>query len=177
MVIDYIKKPSFELLAKGTNFELRIYPPAKRTVKIVGRNYFLQFPYVIFGKYFVKDEGSWLHIAFTDRKLTRNSLSKMVYLPSVGNILSDYWYACLDFGPDGHYRQFHKLTFEDLICKFWNNEFSMEDSYESPPLGGRYHAWQKMSLDEVLKAVSKIEYKMSLSRFIGIVRRKERHDF
>jgi hypothetical protein len=172
MEIKVNKKPSFKVLAKGKNFEIRIYPPVKRTVKIVGRDYFLQFPYIVFGKYSGEntdgDTGSWLHVAFADRNLTKSSLAKMVYFPSLGNIRMREWYACLDVYI-GHYMQPYDLTFEDLIYKFWNNEFSTEPFHESPPLGGRYHAWQKMSLDKVLKTISKIKHKISLSHFIGLV--------
>ena len=180
MNIKINKKPSFKILVKegniGGDIEVRIYPPVKRTVKIVGRTYFLQFPYVIFGKYSGRNEnghkGSWLHVAFANRKL--RSLAKMIYFPPFGNIVREEWVVCLDVD-DGHYLQSYDSTFEDLIHKFWNHTFS--DSYLSRPFGDRYHTWQKMSLDEVLKAVSETLIKKSLSSFIQIVEKGEGSDY
>ena len=195
MIIKGIKlNPTYQVLAKGSDFEVRLYPSCKRTVKIIGRFYFLPIPYMVYGKYTGANKngiiGTWLYVAMADRKLTKNSLGKFVYYIPLGNV--NRWQACLDkppvyphhpanphltddgvFNPNrGHYVQPLEDTFEDLLYKFWSHEFNNNLAFHCKKslvaFGGRFHEWAKMTSKDALKAVSNIEYKIPLSMFIGV---------
>jgi hypothetical protein len=172
-------KPTYGVLAKGSDFEVRLYLPCKRTVKIMGRFYFLPIPYMVYGKYTGANKngtiGTWLYVAMTDRKLTKKSLGKLVYYTPLGNVSG--WQACLDnprldgnFDPNrGHYVQPLEDAFEDLLYKFWSHEFNNAGMKKSlTAFGGRLHEWAKMTPKQALKAVPNIEYKIPLSMFIGM---------
>ena len=178
------KVKNYKILAKGSKFEIRIYPPCKRTIKIVGRFYFLPFPYMVYGKFtgvnvgryadFNVDIGNWLYVGLSSKDLTSNSLGQFVYYPPLGNISG--WQACLNSGrinnkENGHYMQPIEDTFEDLLYKFWNYEFSGE--VECEIFGGRFHSWARMKPEEVLEAVPRIDEKITLSNFIGITAKGE----
>lgn len=94
----------------------------------------------------------------------------------MGNISG--WQSCLNSGrinnkENGHYMQPIEDTFEDLLYKFWNYEFSGQPYTSLKEFGGRFHAWEKMKSEEVLEAVSRIDEKITLSNFIGITAKGE----
>jgi hypothetical protein len=179
-------KKNYKVLAKGStnnpkgDFEVRVYPPCKRTVKLAGRFYFLPIPYQVFGRFAGATDngriGSWLFSAFATKSLGKNKRDQgqFVYLPPLGNMGG--WQVCLNSGrgADGkevqHYGQPLEDAFEDLLYKYWNYESFTFGNYNSlKAFGARLHAWTEMTPEQVLKALPNNEMKITLSIFIGLV--------
>jgi hypothetical protein len=114
-----------EIIESNGNFEVRKYPPQKRTIMVCGRYYYLPMPHIIF----VKSSGykygglpcDFLHVAFADE-------FSRIYFPPLSNIHSQTWAACIgsarnkiagyEFAIDCQY------SFEELIAEFWGSSFS-----------------------------------------------------
>jgi hypothetical protein len=113
-----------EIIESNGGFEVRKYPPQKRTIVVCGRYYYLSMPHIIFVKscgYRSKVQPcSFLHVAFTDES------NDYVYFPPLSNIHSQTWAACIgghrlsgyEFGVDCRH------SFQELIMEFWGSNFS-----------------------------------------------------
>ena len=133
------KKPLF---LGGINpiLEIRKYPPHKRTLKIAGSYYFLQFPHAVYMRR-LRGYSVNLGVGFTDE------IGKTLYsLP----ILSGFDATCLDLL--FHFNFPLVTPFEDLISLFWQNEFpNLIASYSNNKAFKSYKDWANMSLAQVIE--------------------------
>jgi hypothetical protein len=158
---------NYETLYKTPTIEVRKYPPCKRTLHIEGKDYFLQFPYMVFAQR-KTGEYNYLYVAFAKED------DQFVYFPSLGHIQGDSWCICLaitdEFESEGK-------DFDELIDEFWFSRFCcprmghFSEAYKSLKKNFvRYREWQKLSEKQVLK---QLRYrKTSLKDFIKVVRKR-----
>jgi hypothetical protein len=130
---------SYRILQKTRDTEIRKYPPIKRTVEIMGRSYYLQFPSLVF---------SWDgHLSVWFAKESDDE----VYEVPLPNIEGQDGYICLDH--DGR----QPKDMDDAIAWFWMNEFNdwlgSEECFRKT--FGRFHSWAKLSLEQVYQKLQK----------------------
>lgn len=145
-------------------WEVRKYNPQKRTVWIAGREYFLQFPWIVFMRLWSKNK-SYFSVAFAKEG------DSIVYTPMLPHCSTDnscdLWVVCLGGGYDWnddddsgfrHYCHPSRISLDDMIARFWTSHFASFDYWhinkdaireafgEINPI----HKWQKSNLDQVL---------------------------
>lgn len=153
----YMYKPLVD--AKKTEekprIEIRKYYPQKRLIVAAHREYYLQFPYIIFACR-THSTGSYLYVGFAKQD------DGTIYFPSLPNMCPQTYGICLarSYG-DGHFKQSVGATLDQLIELFWITEFDpweygWEIGHRSlmQNFQGRYNYWKKLSLPEVLTHVS-----------------------
>lgn len=137
---------------KGEGFEIRKYPPSKRTISICNRTYFLSLPYVVFG-FFKNPKFTCLATAFAKD-------SESIFFPPLPNVYNNY-IVCLGGGAHNdnwtsHFSHSPHHTIEDLISRFWQSDFHSIDEWTDAEdaLFSNYrsfHDWAKLSPDQVIE--------------------------
>lgn len=156
----------FQVLEQGKNFEVRKYPPRKRFVSIAGREYWLPFPYIVFGWRLYSD-CSYLYLGFAKED------DESVFFPAIPNVIDPHWCLCLG-RHDGHYRRPEK-DMESMIARFWQTSF---DSTGMWPVSerslkvhyGSFHAWQALSKSEAVACLDDKGKKEKLEAFVKRVK-------
>lgn len=141
--------------AEGEGFEIRKYPPAKRTISVCGRTYFLPFPYIVFG-FFWTPRYTCLSTAFAKD-------SDSIFFPCLPNVHNNY-IVCLGGGWHeedwtSHFSHDPKYTCDELISRFWQSDFHdiREWDYGSDAIDASYlsfHNWARLSPDDVMSRLS-----------------------
>jgi len=144
----------YRILAKIDDVEVRKYYPQKRLIVVAGREYYLYFPYMIFGGRISPTNGSYLYVGFSKEN------DKTIYFPSLPNMCSQTYGICLGRG-GGHFQQSVGTSLDKLIETFWITEFDPWDygweiGYRSlrQNFNGRLNFWKNLKLPEVLDRIS-----------------------
>jgi hypothetical protein len=158
-----------EEVKNGEGFEIRKYPPHKRTINVCGRTYFVPIPYVVFGCFRHHVGGgsplarqlSYLAMAFAKEE------DEFVYFPTLPNVSPSYlvclggvFYAENHQSSWGSHYAHANVTCEELISRLWQSPFAdihywgnceraLEQTY------GGFRAWQGLDLTTT---VSKLHY-------------------
>jgi hypothetical protein len=127
-----------------SHVELREYPPVKRNVTVCGRNYFLQFPYMVF----LQTPFYNLSVGFAKEPIT--STKSKIFYPCLPNIFDGYR-VCLAT------RKYNNL--DTSIRAFWSNEFRSYhysgNEFIIKETFGRLKVWEKADLKEVYKKINR----------------------
>jgi hypothetical protein len=163
-----------EFFHDGEGWEVRKYTPQKRTVIVGGREYFLQFPWLVFMK-LISKRNAYLSLAFAKEDDFR------VYAPLLPNCglytNRNIWTVCLGSGYTeieyGHYLQRSEIKFDAFVARFWSTRFDSYDGWDlakdaSYDIFGysRLHAWGRMNLSEILDRLHLPYGSISLDDFI-----------
>ena len=143
---------AYKTFHKTFGYEMRVYEPVKRTIFSGGKSYFLPFPYVVFYRklipinYMRPWNPGWLIFArMANKEVT--SKDQLLY----DNILGGGNYPiCLNYLH--HFVGPFWTSFNTMITRYWSTSFS--PNYLSS-VGGSFSAWEELSIEEVLKAVSR----------------------
>ena len=133
------KKP-YKKLKRG----VRLYYPQKRTVLYKGRYYTVQFPHML-----AVSDLDGLCIAFSDEK------AKIALPPPLPNV--SFYEVCMP-------EKYSDAKLTKMIKGFWTTEFTefLDEAnirIAKEFCDKRFHAWEKMSLKQVEKAVQELAKK------------------
>jgi hypothetical protein len=128
---------------RNNHVELREYPPVKRNVSIAGRNYYLQFPTMLF----LQSGVGTLAVGFVKEPI--ESFESTIYYPCLPNIFEPGFRVCLT--PE-------KRDLDSLIKAFWNQQFRSYDyshnNHSIKNTFGRLANWAQCNLDQVNKKIA-----------------------
>lgn len=166
-------KVKYKLLQEGEH-EVRIYPPAKRTVINQGDGFiFLQFPYMILGIH-PYQQGAFLYGCFALQDLSQLSeedrMKATVYrMPFPKQFDRGMWGPCC-LNWDSCYYQPGK-TLDKLIDLFWLTEFRGVGDYGQKSI----KCWSTLSLEEIGTMLEKSPkfYKGTYEQFLKATTRGE----
>ena len=147
------RRMPYRILLQNETLEVRKYFPQKRVIVAAGREYYIQFPYLIFAGRF-HESGSYLYVGFGKKD------DETVYFPSLPNMCPQTYGICLGRS-GGHFQQDKKKDLDNLIELFWITEFdawslgwtiahrALQQNFQ-----GRLNDWKKLNLQEVLDHVT-----------------------
>lgn len=151
-----------EFSHNGEGWEVRKYNPQRRTVRICGRDYFLQFPWVVFMRLWSNDK-SYFSVVFAKDD---DSIVYAPMLPHCSVSTDKLWIVCLggydwNDGDDSwlnHYCHPSNISFNDMITRFWTSSFTSFDYWHLDRFTIReafgevnpIHNWERSNLDQVL---------------------------
>jgi hypothetical protein len=177
-------KRGYETIIEENNLEMRVYSPVKRTLPVFGLSHrgidthFLPFPYVVFTRVNRCDNRWFLFVrlmgeekpkipkeiplgVFDYRKFKKNRKGQAIdCFPCCGPGA-----ACLDVFY--HHGMPHRYTFDEMISAFWNAPFpTYLGSSTLKRVGGSFRAWEKLTVDEVVKIFKKQPAKLGANEQI-----------
>lgn len=167
---------NYKILSNVDGREVRIYPPAKRTILYGGYNgvehHFLQMPYLILGYVPVKDcGGAYLFGCFATEDLSEMSEKERqnatVYrMPFPAQLDRGMWGPCCLLSHDPWYIVDKDL--DGLIERFWTTSFRALGDYGQRSVT----CWAQMKLEEVFNMLKKSPsiYRGLFSKFLDAVK-------
>jgi hypothetical protein len=152
--------------------EVRIYPPAKRTILTIdgtanGKPHFLQLPYLILGFYPHGSEGGYLFGCFSTEDLSQLSEEELMktevfIMPFPAQLDNGCWGPCCLVGRSPYY--FFPGNFDALVRQFYQTSFRGFGDYSQKNIA----CWSEMTLDQVNEMLKKAPayYKAPFKTFL-----------
>jgi hypothetical protein len=173
-----VKSSEYEIIRNDKYMEARLYVPRKRTIEVAGRYYFLQFPQILAAKvilekrpsdyftvappqYYTENQYGWYHrqsCSFLNFAFVNDGLVYPSGIYQVDYVADKLGVCLVNNRYHGWWSSDADLT-EMMHC-FWTTEFNYDGS---SPYFGSYHDWQRLNLNEVLKALGKPRYEVAVT--------------